>query len=206
MRMLGYRSLLVVVMAIALPTNLVGRYSGSASYRRAVVADVKVGKADIDRLLTAWSRCGSPLSDGERRMIADTIARTANRHGYDPLFVQAMVEVESTCRPTARSRAGALGLIQLKPSTARAVARRVGMAWDGPQQLMVPAINLELGLGYLSELEEKFADPYLAVAAYNLGPTRVAGMDPSSARGSRYVRKILNRYEGLLRESGLTRS
>jgi soluble lytic murein transglycosylase len=139
-------------------------------------------------------------------MIADTIARTANRHGYDPLFVQAMVEVESTCRPTARSRAGALGLIQLKPSTARAVARRVGMAWDGPQQLMVPAINLELGLGYLSELEEKFADPYLAVAAYNLGPTRVAGMDPSSARGSRYVRKILNRYEGLLRESGLTRS
>ncbi len=151
-------------------------------------------------LMTALTRCGTPLSGDERRHIADSIVRTAGRHGYDPLFVQAMVEVESTCSPTARSRAGALGLIQVKPSTARAVAARVGMRWHGPQQLMSPAINLEIGVRYLAELEERFDDPYLAVAAYNMGPTRVAGMDPLRARSSRYVRKIMSRYEGLLQE------
>ena len=163
-----------------------------------VSAHTQPDPADV--VATALGRCGSRLSEAEQQLIADSIVRTAGRHGYDPLFVQAIVEVESTCRPTARSHAGALGLIQVKPATARAVAARLGMDWTGPQQLMSPVVNLELGVFYLAELEKRFADPYLAVAAYNMGPTRVAAMEPSRARGSRYVRKVMSRYEGLLEE------
>jgi soluble lytic murein transglycosylase-like protein len=155
---------------------------------------------------TALADCGSSLSVEEGRRIAATIVDESARHGYDPLFVQAIVEVESTCRPTARSPAGAVGLIQLIPSTARDVARRAGIRWHGVEGLLRPEVSLELGLRYLAELEDRFADPYLAVAAFNLGPGRVAAMHPGRARQSHYVRKVLSRYEGLLEEHASTPS
>jgi soluble lytic murein transglycosylase len=147
---------------------------------------------------TALSRCGSRLSDDQRSHIAAVIVDESNRHGYDPLFVQAIVEVESTCRPAARSQAGAVGLIQVKPSTARAVAERNGMNWEGSGALTRPAFNVQVGLQYLAQLEERFQDSYLAVAAYNLGPTRVADMPRQRARDTKYVRKVMSRYESLL--------
>jgi soluble lytic murein transglycosylase-like protein len=64
--------------------------------------------------------------------------------------------------------------------------------------LRTPALNLHLGLRYLSQLEKRFRDPYLAIAAYNLGPTRVARMPRHRARRADYVRKVLARYETLL--------
>ncbi len=146
----------------------------------------------------ALSACRASLPEALRWRIAEAIDRQSRRHGYDPLFVQALVEVESTCSPTARSRRGAIGLVQLKPSTARAVARRAGLAYRGPEALLDPALNVELGLLYLSQLERRFGDARLAIAAYNLGPTRVARMERSRARRSSYVRRVLERYEDLL--------
>lgn len=153
-------------------------------------------------LEAALDECDSGLSDRERRRIATVIVGAAARYGFDPLFVQAIVEVESTCSPTARGPSGSLGLIQIQPATARAVAARNGIALRGANALMRPEINVDVGLRYLVELEEQFADPYLAMAAYNLGPGRVAAMamDQARARRSRYVRRILARYETLLRD------
>jgi len=156
-----------------------------------------------DAVATALKDCGSSLSKKQGRFIAESIVDESARHGYDPLFVQAIVEVESTCRPTARSPAGAIGLIQLIPSTARDVARRSGIRWQGTDGLMRPEVSLEIGLQYLAELEEHFSDPYLAMAAFNLGPGRVAAMHPRKARSSSYVRKVLSRYEDLLHEHAL---
>jgi soluble lytic murein transglycosylase-like protein len=149
----------------------------------------------------ALSDCRASLSEKVRWRIAKAIEEQSRRHGYDPLFVQAMVEVESTCSPTARSHRGAVGLIQLQPATARAVARAAGVEYVGLQTLLDPVRNVELGLLYLSQLEEQLGDPHLAVAAYNLGPGRVARMSKGFARSARYVRKILARYEHLLAET-----
>jgi soluble lytic murein transglycosylase-like protein len=158
-------------------------------------------KSNLTSVYEALSDCRASLPEHVRWRIARVVEEQSLRHGYDPLFVQAMIEVESTCSPTARSRKGAIGLIQLRPETARAVARSAGIKWVGPQTLLDPARNVELGLLYLSQLEEQLGDPHLAVAAYNLGPGRVAGMSKSFARTARYVRKILARYESLLAES-----
>ena len=163
-------------------------------------------EAETESVYAALGTCGSALPDEERWVIAGAIIDEAAVHGYDPFFVQAIVEVESTCRPSARSDAGAVGLIQVKPSTARAVADRSGILWEGSDGLLRPEVNVQLGLHYLAELEERFSDPYLAVAAYNLGPARVANMEPAKARGSRYVRKVMSRYEGLLQEHATTAS
>ncbi len=152
----------------------------------------------VGMLYDALTECRSSLPERRRWEIAETIEREARRHGYDPLFVQAMVEIESTCLPTARSRMGALGLIQVKPTTARAVARDAGLPWEGADALYDPDFNVRVGLHYLNQLEERFGDPRAAIAAYNMGPTRAARLGLDRVRNSRYVRSILERYERLL--------
>jgi len=152
------------------------------------------------KLFAAVTSCRPSLSEGQRWRIADAVHQEARSHGYDPLFVMAMVEVESSCSPTANSPHGAVGLTQIKPSTARAIAKDLGVPWAGRSTLLQPRLNVRLGLTYLAQLEEKFGDPYLAMAAYNLGPGKVTGMTRQHAKRARYVKKILARYEGLLVE------
>ena len=155
----------------------------------------------VNDLFNALSRCQAPLSASERWRLAGAIHQESRRHGYDPLFVMAMIQVESSCSPTARGERGGVGLVQIKPSTARAVAKDAGLAWNGSETLTRPALNVELALLYLAQLEEQFGDPYLAIVAYNKGPARVGNMSPQRARGARYVKKILARYEDLTDEA-----
>ena len=83
----------------------------------------------------------------------------------DPYLVAAVVREESSYYPRAVSRAGARGLMQLMPATARLLAP----AGD----LDDPAFNIQLGTRFLASLLREFNDPRLALAAYNAGPTRV---------------------------------
>jgi len=65
--------------------------------------------------------------------------------------------------------------MQLMPETARPMARQRGLAFQDGDMLEEPGPNLELGAVFLAGLLREFADPRLAVAAYNAGPTRVRG-------------------------------
>src|SRR5690606_16303475 len=78
---------------------------------------------------------------------------------------------ESTFNPRARSPANARGLMQVLPSTGAAVARRLGLPWGGAESLYDPATNITLGTAYLREKEQMYGKPYVAIAAYNAGPT-----------------------------------
>ncbi|MBM4266078.1 MAG: lytic transglycosylase domain-containing protein [Deltaproteobacteria bacterium] len=181
----------VAGLLVALPRHL-----GAAG---AIPADLRTKPVHaIASIYDAVGECRSTLSDEKRWQIADAVESNARRYGFDPLFVQAMVEVESTCSPTAKSPRGALGLIQVRPSTARAVALEAGLEWSGSQKLLEPDFNVNVGLAYLNQLGEHFDDPHVAIAAYNLGPTRVANMPESRVRKSRYVRNVLARYQHLL--------
>ncbi|HLC40916.1 MAG TPA: transglycosylase SLT domain-containing protein, partial [Methylomirabilota bacterium] len=93
----------------------------------------------------------------------DEIKEVAETHGLDPLFVAAVIREESSFFPKARSRVGAMGLMQLMPYTARLLA---GPALPIPDGLENPVANLRLGTRFLSDLLKQFADPRLAVAAY----------------------------------------
>lgn len=152
------------------------------------------------KLFAAVSQCRPSLGERQRWRIVDAIHQEAERHGYDPLFVMALIEVESTCSPTANSPRGAVGLTQIKPSTAREVAKDLGLPWNGRNALLQPNLNIRLGIGYLAQLEEKFGDPYVAMAAYNVGPEKASRMSRQHAKRARYVKKVLARYEGLLVE------
>lgn len=115
----------------------------------------------------------------------EEIRAAARRHALDPAWIAAEIRAESIFNPRARSSANALGLMQLLPGTAAAVARRIGLAYSGAQSLYEPATNIALGSAYLRQMEDKYAATYQAIAAYNAGPGPVArwlsqrgGLDP----------------------------
>jgi len=95
----------------------------------------------------------------------DEMRDAAQRRGIDPYLVAAVVREESSYYPRAVSRAGARGLMQLMPATARLMAP--------PGDLDDPGFNIELGTRFLAGLIREFNDPRLAIAAYNAGPKNV---------------------------------
>lgn len=84
----------------------------------------------------------------------------------DPFLVAALIRQESGFNPRARSPAGAVGLMQLMPATARVMERRVGRG-----ALLTPEANIRIGVKYLSSLLRRYdRDMELSLAAYNAGP------------------------------------
>ncbi len=99
----------------------------------------------------------------------------AAEHCVDPLLLAAIVRQESRFQVQAGSRAGARGLSQLLPATARQLSRREGVrAWD-PALLEVPDFNLHFGARYVHDRLMRDAVPvYAVIATYNAGPERLA--------------------------------
>ena len=112
----------------------------------------------------------------------DEIVAATQRHTVNPYLVAAVIEAESDWDAGARSCAGAIGLMQLMPTTARDLARR-GMVDQGrfsPERLDDPAVNIEYGTAYLRFLVERYHEIEPALAAYNAGLRHV---DDWSTRG-----------------------
>ena len=121
------------------------------------------------------------LPDGPYREI---IAAMSEAHGVDPLLVQALIQVESNYKPKAKSPRGAMGLMQLMPSTAREY--KVRNPFD-------PRTNIEAGIKHLKALIDRLGTTEMALAAYNAGEgavTRFNGIPPYRETRN-YVRKIL---------------
>lgn len=97
------------------------------------------------------------------------IEKQAKSFGLDPLFVAAVIRQESGFRPNAKSGVGAVGLMQLMPTTAKWAAGSMGMKGFQLAQLEDPAINIRIGCWYLNYLFQKFRDPAKVLAAYNGG-------------------------------------
>jgi soluble lytic murein transglycosylase-like protein len=150
----------------------------------------------VGAVASALTECSKKLDREQRWHIARVIHEQSTAHGYDPLLITALVQVESGCSATARGGA-AIGLTQLLPSTARGVAPRAGVVWRGAQTLNDPHSNVRIGVRYLRELETMLDDPYRAVAAYNMGPRPVLRMSSQRAQRVGYVRKVMARYERL---------
>lgn len=136
-------------------------------------------------LRASGGRCAASIYRG-----AWSAART---YRMEPAWVAAMIETESSCRPEARSRAGALGLMQLMPGSGARDAYRLVYGRDvapGDALLRDPQANIRLGVAYLSGLHRHFlgvgsaeARLLLAVASYNCGPDLFDRQLPAAAAG-----------------------
>lgn len=129
------------------------------------------------------------ISTTQRDMYRTCIDSAAKKYDLDPDLIQAIIRVESNFKKKAKSHKGAMGLMQLMPSTAKDMG--VKDAYD-PEQ------NIHGGSRYLRELMNSFKDLRLALAAYNAGPGAVEkhkGIPPYRETKT-YVSLVMQLYKG----------
>jgi len=165
--------------------------------RKAATAASLAGAGSAETLFAATQaaavRGGRPKPDLSVDSLIQLAART---HGIEEALLRAVIDVESGFNPAARSRSGALGLMQLMPDT----ARRYGVtdARDAAQ-------NIRGGALYLKDLLERFGgNVRLALAAYNAGEgavIRYGHRVPPFAETQVYVPTVLDRYRSYVAQA-----
>ena len=141
------------------------------------------GKGFVDRMPSASKRGG-----GDKLLtpqIEGFLRASAKKHKVPYSLLKAVAAIESQFNPLAKSRAGASGVMQLMPATAKSL---------GVRQIFDARENIDAGARYLARLLVRFESTELALAAYNAGPTRVEREKrvPEIAETQNYVRNVLN--------------
>ncbi|MCL6593606.1 MAG: lytic transglycosylase domain-containing protein [Alicyclobacillus sp.] len=135
------------------------------------------------------SGASTPPSAGLPAWVQQLAASAAARYGVPAGLVMSVIAQESGGDPNAVSSAGAVGLMQLLPSTAAAL---------GVADVRDPTANVDAGTRYLAQLLQQFGgDTALALAAYNAGPGAVqqARGIPPYAETQHYVQAVLTRWQ-----------
>jgi hypothetical protein len=131
-----------------------------------------------------------PLFDKKSSAYDQMIEEAARTHRISPALVKAVIQAESKFDNRAVSAQGAVGLMQILPSTARS------MGVNSPRE---PYDNITAGVRYLKLLLEEFGnDEYLALAAYNCGPEvikRYGGKMPPFSETRSFVRQVMRYYQ-----------
>jgi len=128
-------------------------------------------------------------AETRRRAVRNEVVRAAIRHRVDPKLATSVAGVESGFEPRARSRMGAIGVMQLMPGTARTFGVN---PWDYRQ-------NIDAGVRHLRWLQRRYpGNLEAALAAYNAGVASVDrhGGVPPFAETKRYVGLVLSRFRG----------
>lgn len=116
---------------------------------------------------------------------AERIDDAAQRYGVDEHLIAAVIRCESGWNDTAQSSAGAVGLMQIMPDTAKSITELgiVDTNRFDPNNLTDPATNIEYGTAYLSNLQSQLGTTEEVIAAYNAGLGTVQGWTANSSSG-----------------------
>lgn len=147
------------------------------------------------RIRQVISRYENRLNSRYLGKIPDWIIYESKKYGYDPLFLTAVILTESSFNSHAKSRKGAMGLMQIRMKTGISLASETRIQWKGKPTLYDPSTNIALGAYYLKKLINRFGDLNLALEAYNHGPTQLVKYLRKGKLPKKYSRKVFRNYD-----------
>jgi soluble lytic murein transglycosylase len=151
------------------------------------------------KVLQILSNFKTGLRPDKKRELATFINEESHRYGFNPELIMAVIFTESSFYNWSRSPKGAVGLMQIIPTTGKTLAETNNIVWHEKDPLLDPFINIKLGIHYLWELYLKFGDLSIALTAYNYGPTAVARwIDSGEEIPRKYSEKVIKCYEKFL--------
>lgn len=128
--------------------------------------------------------------------IMKTIFATSKKYSFDPIFIEAVIQTESSFDPSAKGSAGEIGLMQLMPETALWIAQKEGiLEYKNKKSLENPTTNIKLGVAYMAFLRDYFKkNPTRYIAAYNMGANNVKKLIAQSRKPKTYPIRVLKNY------------
>lgn len=145
------------------------------------------------------------IADGKLRDMASTVYEESEAYDLDYRLVLAVIKVESNFRSDAISSKGARGLLQIKPSLAKYIAKDAGGRYEGVHSLHDADNNIKLGVYHLSNLLDDFKTVSAALHAYNVGSNKAKkkpfGNNEPKTRFTSHVLKEYQRNIEVLPES-----
>ena len=136
------------------------------------------------------------VSDDKLRGMAATVYEESEAYDLDYRLVLAIIKVESNFKNDAVSHRGARGLLQIKPSLAKYIAKDAGGRYDGVQSLHDADNNIKLGVYHLSNLLDDFKSVSAALHAYNVGSNKAKKkLFGNNEPKTRFTSHVLKEYQ-----------
>jgi soluble lytic murein transglycosylase-like protein len=153
---------------------------------------------------TLCSFVGSRIPQNTLYKLSEFVYTNSTQFGYDPVLLLAVIHIESYFNTKAMGKfrsgtlSGAMGLMQLKLTTAQHVAQQLQLGPLTKEDLLKPEINIVLGVAYLTQLVKQFKSFKLGLLAYNQGPaTIISNLSNKQQLSAQYYRKVLRSYYNL---------
>ncbi len=188
------RALFIAGMAVFLEACLIAPYGGDIQQNYGE-SDPGVRRYVLDVLKDSKTGLG-PLDELK---LAQVILVESAANKVDPVFVLALIKTESGFFNFSKSFRGAMGLMQILPSTGRELAAKLKLKWDGDHTLLNPFLNVKIGVHYLSSLKDRYNDTDLTLTAYNAGPGNTDSRIKlgEDVQGEEFVNRVLGNYKDL---------
>ncbi len=165
------------------------------AYRKSI-AGIEEDEREYHEFLL--NRIQSALPDHYKRQakkIHHTLLVESKKHGFDPAFLVAVIENESSFNPLIRGTSGEIGLMQVLPSTAKWTAKKIKLPWKGAKSLEDPITNIRIGAAFLAHLRGEFDyHGRLYLSAYNMGTRNVRKALERRVMPKDYAGRVMQKY------------
>ncbi|HPP06865.1 MAG TPA: lytic transglycosylase domain-containing protein [Syntrophorhabdaceae bacterium] len=162
------------------------------------VKNFKKDERVVEKIASYMENEGLTLGREKLLDTARSIYKVSKEYKIDYRLILAIIKVESSFKHDVVSPKGARGLLQIKPSLAKFIARQAGVHWNGKGTLDEPEKNIRIGTFFFSKLLEDFDNVHLALNAYNMGPTRLKSIlnEKNKYNGS-FSRQVIKEYKNI---------
>ena len=130
-----------------------------------------------------------------------TIFSESKNYHYDPVFLMAVIKTESQFNVRRIGSAGEIGLMQIKPSTAKWICQKKGLTWKGNSALKDPSYNVKVSALYFKYLKKSLhSNSNRYINAYNMGIGKLTRLPASGISAHPYYYKVINNYTEIYSE------